>query len=194
MQLARLPSSGYEAAAISALVPPEQSLLASGFDASRPAIVDGELSEYRYLHFATHGLIDSRYPGLSALAFSRFDRQGTPQDGFLRLHDIYNLDLSADLVVLSACETALGREVRGDGLIGLTQGFMYAGAGSVIASLWQVPDRATSELMTRFYEYLLDDGLEPAQALRRAQLSSASQRRWQDPYFWGGFILVGDWR
>jgi CHAT domain-containing protein len=104
------------------------------------------------------------------------------------------LKLGADLVVLSACETALGREIRGEGLIGLTQGFMTAGARTVVASLWQVPDRATAELMRQFYGYMLNDGLTPAAALRKAQLDSAAQRRWSDPYFWGGFVLVGDWR
>ena len=125
---------------------------------------------------------------------SQFDERGRPQDGFLRLNDIYNLKLSADLVVLSACDTALGREVRGEGLIGLTQGFMAAGARSLVASLWQVPDRATAELMAQFYGYLLNDGLRPAEALRKAQLWSAAQPRYRDPYFWGGFVLVGDWR
>jgi CHAT domain-containing protein len=192
--LARLQSSAYEAESISGLVAQGDRLLASGFDASRSAVLDGDLESYRYIHFATHGLIDSRYPGLSALALSSFDALGQPRDGMLRLHDIYNLDLNADLVVLSACETALGREVRGEGLIGLTQGFMYAGARSVIASLWQVPDRATAELMTHFYSYLLEHDLNPAQALRRAQLDVAAARRWRDPYFWGGFVLLGDWR
>ena len=125
---------------------------------------------------------------------SQFDEQGRPLDGFLRLNDIYNLKLGADLVVLSACNTALGREVRGEGLIGLTQGFMAAGARSVVASLWQVPDGATAELMRQFYGYMLDEGLAPPAALRKAQLASAAQRRWSDPYFWGGFVLVGDWR
>ena len=125
---------------------------------------------------------------------SQFDDRGERQDGFLRLTDIYNLKLSADLVVLSACDTALGREVRGEGLIGLTQGFMAAGARSLIASLWQVPDRATAELMTQLYRYMLVDGLRPAEALRKAQLWSAAQPRFRDPYFWGGFVLVGDWR
>jgi CHAT domain-containing protein len=125
---------------------------------------------------------------------SRFDDRGNAQDGYLRLSDIYNLDLDADLVVLSACETALGREVRGEGLIGLTQGFMAAGARSLVASLWQVPDRATAELMAKFYGFMLNDGMRPAEALRAAQLWSASQPRSRDPYFWGGFVLVGDWR
>jgi CHAT domain-containing protein len=193
-ELGRLLSTGYEGEAIAALVPDEGRLLARGFAASRDAVLETDLSDFRYIHFATHGLVDSRYPGLSALLLSQFDERGQPQDGFLRLNDIYNLRLSADLVVLSACNTALGREVRGEGLIGLTQGFMSAGARSLVASLWQVPDRATAELMKQFYGYMFDEGLRPAAALRKAQLWSAAQRRWSDPYFWGGFVLVGDWR
>jgi CHAT domain-containing protein len=131
---------------------------------------------------------------LSALVLSQFDARGNPQDGYLRLSDIYNLKLGADLVVLSACDTALGREVRGEGLIGLTQGFLAAGARSLVASLWQVPDRATAELMTKFYGFMLNDGMRPAEALREAQLWSAAQPRFRHPYFWGGFVLVGDWR
>jgi CHAT domain-containing protein len=191
--LGRLLSTGHEAEAIAALVPDRQRFVARGFEASRKAVLETDLSRYQYLHFATHGLVDSRYPGLSALALSQFDEQGTAQNGFLRLHDIYSLRLNADLVVLSACESALGREVRGEALIGLTQGFMYAGARSVVASLWPVPDRATAELMTRFYGYMLNESLEPAAALRKAQLASASERRWSNPYFWAGFVLLGDW-
>jgi CHAT domain-containing protein len=187
-------STGYEGEAIAALVPADRRLLARGFGASRAAVLGADLRDFRYVHFATHGLVDARYPGLSALVLSQFDEQGRPQDGFLRLSDIYNLKLDADLVVLSACNTALGREVRGEGLIGLTQGFMSAGARSLVASLWQVPDSATAELMRQFYTYLLNDGLRPADALRKAQLWSASQRRWSDPYYWGGFVLMGDWR
>jgi CHAT domain-containing protein len=193
-ELRRLPSTAYEADAIAALVSADQRLVARGFDASRNAVLQTELDDYRYIHFATHGLVDTHYPALSALAMSQFDERGTPQNGFLRLHDIYRLDLSADLVVLSACETALGREVRGEGLLGLSQGFMYAGARSLIASLWQVSDRATAELMTKFYRFMLNDGMPPAQALREAQLASAAERRWSDPYFWSGFVLLGDWR
>jgi CHAT domain-containing protein len=193
-ELTRLPSTGYEAEAIAALVPDDRKLVAQGFDASRSAVLQAELHQYRYIHFATHGLVDSRHPALSSLVMSQFDERGDPQNGFLRLHDIYGLDLAADLVVLSACETALGREVRGEGLLGLSQGFMYAGARSLIASLWQVPDRATAELMTKFYTFMLNDGLAPAEALRKAQLASAAERRWSDPYFWGGFVLLGDWR
>lgn len=190
LQLGRLAASGAEARAIAKLVPEDSRFIATGFDASRDSVLATELSDYRIIHFATHGLIDSRYPGLSALALSRFDAGGRPQNGFLRLHDIYGMALNADLVVLSGCETALGREIRGEGLIGLVQGFLYAGARNLVVSLWQVPDRVTAELMTRFYGYVLHDGLRPAEALRQAQLSIAAERRWQDPYFWGAFIVL----
>jgi CHAT domain-containing protein len=191
-KLDRLAATGAEASAIADLVPADSRLVATGLAASRDAVLTADLNEYRIVHFATHGLVDSRYPGLSALALSQFDAQGEPTNGFLRLHDIYALDLNADLVVLSGCETALGREIRGEGLIGLTHGFLYAGARNLVVSLWQVPDRATAELMTRFYGYLLNEGLRPAEALRRAQLAISSDRRWSDPYFWGAFIVVGD--
>lgn len=192
--LARLPATGYEARTVAALLPADQRDVSTGFAASRDAVLSVDLSQYRVLHFATHGQVDSRYPALSSLVFSQFDRAGVPRDGHLRLHDIYNLKLNADLVVLSACETALGRSVRGEGLIGLAQGFMYAGARGLVASLWQVPDRATAELMTHFYRHLFVDGLSPGAALRQAQLAIAASRRWRDPYFWGAFVLVGDGR
>jgi len=192
--LGRLLSTRYEAESITALVPEDRRFLARDFAANREAVLSSELADFRYIHFATHGLIDARYPGLSALVLSQFDARGNPQDGFLRLADIYNMKLNAELVVLSACDTALGREIRGEGLIGLTQGFMAAGARNLVASLWQVPDRATAELMTRFYGFMLNDGMRPAEALRAAQLASAAQLRFRHPYFWGGFVLVGDWR
>lgn len=189
--LVRLAATADEGTMIANLVPDDTRYVATGFNASRDTVLTQNLADYRYIHFATHGLIDSRYPALSALAFSQFDDQGTPQDGFLRLPDIYNLELNADLVVLSACETALGREIRGEGLVGLTQGFLYAGAQSLVVSLWQVPDRGTAELMTRFYRYMLEEGLSPAAALRQAQISLARERRWSDPFFWSAFIVVG---
>jgi CHAT domain-containing protein len=156
--------------------------------------LDPELSEYKIIHFATHGLINSRHPELSGLVLSLVDEHGRPQDGFLRSDDIYNMRLRADLVVLSACRTALGKEIRGEGLVGLTRAFMYAGAPRIIASLWRIPDSATAELMTRFYRGLLRDNLAPAAALRRAQLELASHPRYRDPYYWAGFILQGEWR
>jgi|GEM_PF-233754 len=192
--LARLPFAGREASAIAALVPPADRLVLTGVAANRDAVVSANLGAYRFVHFATHGFVDSRYPALSGLALSRLDEHGAQRDGFLRLDDIHALDLNADVVVLSACETALGREIRGEGLLGLTHAFMHAGARSTVASLWQVPDRATAELMSRFYAGMLEQGLRPAEALRAAQLEIASERRWRDPYFWGAFVLMGDWR
>jgi CHAT domain-containing protein len=194
LELRRLTASGVEAEVIAHLVPEDARFIGTGFSANREAVIQQDLSQYRILHFATHGMVDSRYPSLSALALSQFNENGQPINGFLRLHDIYSLKLNADLVVLSACETALGREIRGEGLIGMTQGFMYAGARSLVVSLWQVPDRATAELMARFYDFILKNGVRPAQALAAAQMSIASERQWSDPYFWGAFILLGDWR
>jgi len=122
------------------------------------------------------------------------NKQGQSQDGFLRLHEVYNLELNADLVVLSACQTALGKEIKGEGLVGLTRGFMYAGAPRVVASLWKVDDKATAELMRRFYRAMLTDGLRPAAALRAAQVSMWKEKRWEAPYYWAGFVLQGEWR
>ena len=125
---------------------------------------------------------------------SLVDEKGRPREGFLRLHDVYNLDLTADLVVLSGCRTALGREIRGEGLWGLSSGFLYAGARRVVASLWWVQDRATTELMTRFYRALWEEKLRPAAALRQAQLSMLADRRFRDPFAWAAFVHQGDWR
>ena len=120
---------------------------------------------------------------------------GTHKIGFLRLNDIYNLNLPAELVVLSACQTALGKDVKGEGLIGLTRGFIYAGAGGVIASLWQVDDRAAAEFMKLFYTGLLgQQQLRPAAALRAAQVAMWKQSRWNPPFYWSAFVLVGEWK
>jgi len=194
LELRRLPYSGREAHEIAALVPETARSVSEGFSANRDELLSADLQQYRYVHFATHGVVDSRYPALSALALSQFDRQGHALPGFLRLNDIYNLSLNADLVVLSACDTALGREIRGEGLVGLTQAFLYAGTKSLVLSLWQVSDSATAVLMARFYEHLIKEGAPPGEALRAAQLSMATERRWADPYYWGAFILLGDVR
>jgi CHAT domain-containing protein len=168
-------------------------LLALDFRASRGLALSPELARYRVLHFATHGFLDTDHPELSGLALSLWDDQGQPQDGFLRLQDIYGLRLRADLVVLSGCETALGQRLGGEGLLGLTHGFLHAGTAQVVASLWEVRDRATAELMERFYRALYRDGLRPAAALRRAQVEMWRQRPWRDPYYWAAFTLQGDW-
>jgi CHAT domain-containing protein/Tfp pilus assembly protein PilF len=190
----RLLASRREADTIVALAGKENSLEAVDFDASRQLVSGDALGQYRFIHIATHGLLNSRNPELSGLVFSLVDRQGSPQNGFLEAQEIYNLKLGADLVVLSACQTALGKEIRGEGLVGLSRGFMYAGAPRVIASLWKVPDQATTELMQKFYRGILKQGLEPAAALRSAQFSMWKQSRRSAPYYWAGFTLQGEWK
>jgi CHAT domain-containing protein len=125
---------------------------------------------------------------------SLVDRRGNAQNGFLRLDEVYNLKLPAELVVLSACQTGLGKDIRGEGLVGLTRGFMYAGAARVVASLWQVDDSATAQLMKRFYAKMLVEGLRPAAALREAQVEMLKQNRWQAPFYWAGFVIQGEWK
>jgi CHAT domain-containing protein len=153
-----------------------------------------DLNQYRYVHFATHGLLNSVHPELSGIVLSMIDERGAPQDGFLRAHEVFNLRLSADLVVLSACQTGLGKEVRGEGLVGLTRGFMYAGSPRVVVSLWSVSDVATAELMERFYKGMLVGKLRPAAALRSAEVAMWKQKRWAAPFYWAAFTLQGEWR
>ncbi len=190
----RLPSTRKEGMAILGLVPPGDSLSALDFDASRATALSGALSRYRFVHIASHGLLNTLHPELSGLVLSLVDRAGRAQNGFLQTTDVYNLKLNSDLVVLSACRTALGKEVRGEGLVGLTRAFMYAGSPRVVASLWTVPDVSTAELMTRFYKGMLANRLPPAAALRQAQISIWREPRWARPYYWAAFILQGEWR
>jgi CHAT domain-containing protein len=192
--IARLPFTDDEAKAILAAAQGRQNFAAIGFDANKAAAVDAGLGTYRYLHFATHGFLDTARPSLSAIALSLVGRDGAAQEGFLRAHELYNLSLSADLVVLSACETGLGKEIRGEGLIGLTRAFMYAGAARVIVSLWSVSDRATASLMGRLYREMLRNGRTPSASLRAAQLALRSDPRYQHPYYWAAFTIQGDWR
>lgn len=193
-QIPRLVASRKEAEAIMAVSPAGSRLKALGFEASRAAALSGELRQYRIVHFATHGFLNNSHPELSGIVLSLFDQEGRPLDGFLRLGDIYNLELPADLVVLSACDTGLGKDVRGEGLVGITRGFMHAGASSVVASLWKVDDDATAELMRHFYGFMLRDGLPPAAALRQSQLAMQRQRQWREPYYWAGFVIQGQYR
>ncbi len=188
----RLPFSRAEAAAITALVPAAERLVALDFAANRDLVLGGGLGKYRIVHFATHGVLDASRPELSGLVLSLVDTRGRPRDGYLRSHEIYGLDLPADLVVLSACETALGKEVRGEGLVGLSRGFLHAGARRVLMSLWPVEDRATAELMRRFYHGMLRQGRSPGVALRAAQESLQREPGWGAPYYWAGFVLQGD--
>ncbi len=190
----RLPSSRREGEAIAALAPAGEAWMALDLAASREAVLSGKLRGFRVLHFATHGVADTRNPWLSGLVLSLVDAAGRAREGFLGLPDLYELDLAADLVVLSGCRTALGKEVRGEGLMGLTRGFLHAGVPRVVGSLWPVEDRASMELMSRFYRAMWQDGLAPAAALRQAQLSLKSEPRYRDPHSWAAFVLQGDWR
>jgi len=190
----RLPFTRQEGKQLLALAPASSSFRAMDFQASRATVLNPALGQYRYVHFATHGYLDSERPGLSALVLSMVDAQGKPQDGFLRTNDIYNLKLPAELVVLSACQTGLGKDVKGEGLVGLTRGFMYAGAARVVVSLWNVNDKATADLMTKFYQKMLQQGERPAAALRDAQVEMWKQKQWQSPYYWAAFTMQGEWR
>jgi len=193
--LPRLMASRQEARDIMTMIPAGMGLEALDFKASRATALDPSLGQYRVVHFATHSLFNDEYPELSGIVLSLYDERGRPlEDGFLRLQDIYNLKLPVDLVVLSACRTGLGKNIRGEGLVGLTRGFMYAGASRVIATLWKVDDEATAELMKSFYRHLFWDKMTPAAALRAAQVSMRAQRRWRAPYFWAGFVLQGEWK
>ena len=190
----RLRFSRQEAEEIEGLAAGNKGLKALDFEANRATATGAELRQYRIVHFATHGLINNQHADLSGIVLSLVNQQGQPQNGFLRLYDIYNMNLQADLVVLSACQTALGKEIKGEGLVGLTRAFMYAGSPRVVASLWQIDDRATAELMRRFYQGMLADGLRPAAALRAAQVSMWKDKRWGAPRYWAAFTLQGEWK
>lgn len=190
----RLPATGREANEILAVFPSAQRLDARNFAAHRDLVRNGGLRGFRFIHFATHAEVDPGRPDLSGLVFSLVDAQGSPIDGHLRLHEIYDLDLQADLVVLSACSTAIGRETRGEGLESLARGFLSAGVPRLVVSLWPVEDEGTAVLMGNFYRGLIQKGLGPAAALRKAQLELRLDVRFSDPYHWAGFVFLGDWQ
>jgi CHAT domain-containing protein len=192
--LDRLKYSRTEAETILSLVPATERSSALDFAASRATATSPDLAQYRMVHFATHGLLNNVHPELSGVVLSLVDEKGADTDGFLRLHDIFNLNLPAELVVLSACETGLGKDVQGEGLVGLTRGFMYAGAKRVAVSLWSVNDVATAELMKRFYQQMLEKGVNPVAALRAAQLEMLKSEQWKAPYYWAAFVVQGEWR
>lgn len=192
-KIPRLVASRDEANAIIEVASVSDNLKAIGFDASKTAATTLDLSQYRIIHIATHGVLDSKRPELSGLLLSRYDRAGHQTEGFLTLDDIYNLNLAADMVVLSACNTGLGKDVRGEGLVGLVHGFMYAGTSRVVASLWKVDDEATAQLMTDFYREMFQAGKSPSAALRATQIAMWQQKRWHAPYYWAAFVLQGDY-
>jgi len=194
MKIPRLPYTRQEAEQILGVARGGVNLRALDFEANRTAATSPALGEYRYLHFATHGYLDTQRPSLSALVLSQVDAQRQARDGFLRVNDIYNARLNADLAVLSACQTGLGKEVRGEGTMGLTRAFLYAGVPRVIVSLWNVNDRATAGLMATLYERMLRHGKSPTAALREAQNELRKQKQWQAPYYWAAFVQHGEWR
>lgn len=173
---------------------PAATFTATGFAANRKQLFSMDFSQYAILHFATHGLLDPTRPEHSGILLSMVDDQGKKQEGFITLQDVYSLRAPVDLVVLSACRTGLGREIRGEGLVGLTRGFMYAGATTVVASLWKVDDEATSELMKSFYTQMLQNRKTPDEALRIAQNSIRQNPRWSAPHYWAGFTLQGEYQ
>ena len=193
VSMVRLPFTRREANAVAALVPAASRKLDLDFAANLSNATGSDLSQYRIVHFATHGFLNSRHPELSGLVLSLVDENGHERNGFLRAHEIYDLKFAAELVVLSGCRTGLGKEIRGEGLIGITRAFMHAGSERVMVSLWDVHDEATAELMTRFYTRLLGpQKVSPAAALRAAQVSMARDKRWSSPYYWAGFTLQGE--
>jgi CHAT domain-containing protein len=194
--IARLPATRNEANAIANIL---RSRDAQGvyvkldFDASREDVLNEGLARFRLVHFATHGVVDTSHPEMSGLILSLIDRTGKKKDGYLRLGDIYKLKLAADLVVLSSCDSALGKDLESEGIIGLPRGFLHAGAKSVIATLWKVNDEATARLMTSLY-LRIQRGESPSSALRGAQLEMVHDRQWSRPYYWAAFSLQGDYR
>jgi CHAT domain-containing protein len=193
--LPRLFGTRWEALEITSLVSPAKARLSLDFNVDRASATDRSLAQYQIIHFATHAIVNNTHPELSALVLSLVDEKGRPQDGYLHAFEVINLNLPADLVVLSGCQTGVGKDIRGEGLMGLSRSFLYAGARRVVASLWSLNDKAAAELITRFYRRMLGpENLPPAAALRVAQIEMRKDKRWQSPYFWAAFVLQGEWR
>ena len=195
----RLPGTRKEADAIlniftSIPVPDSNSLQVFDFDANYNWATSSALNKFRILHFATHGFVNDANPELSGIVLSLVDKQGKDIRGYLRLGDLFNLDYPADLIVLSACETGLGKEIQGEGLVGLTRGLMYAGAERLVVSLWQVNDQGTAEFMQEFYKQMLHSGKPANVALRATQLKMWQQEKWRNPNYWAAFTFLGEWR
>jgi len=192
--LSRLPSTLQEARMILKAAPLRSTELVTGFQANKSTAMSQAFGQHKILHFATHGIINNEHPQLSGIVLSLIDQRGNAESGFLRLSDVYKLNLDSDLVVLSACRSGLGKQINGEGFVGLTRGFMCAGARAVIASLWKVDDEATAELMSYLYDAMLREHLPPAAALQKAKRTMQAHPRWHHPYYWAGFVLQGDYR
>lgn len=191
--LERLPWSRLEAERILAQVPAGQGYGAFGFAATRESVLEGQLDDFEIIHFASHGMLNTTNPYRSQVVLSLYDENGRPRWGSLSALEIARLRLRSELVVVSGCETGLGKNFRGEGLVGLPQAFLSGGANRVIVSLWAVDDEATSVLMTSFYRHLFR-GMSASAALRLAQLSVRSEPRWSAPFYWAPFVLHGEWR
>jgi CHAT domain-containing protein/predicted negative regulator of RcsB-dependent stress response len=195
LPLARLTGTRTEAEQISRLAKTSggQADVWLDLDANEDNLTARDISKYRIIHVATHGLLNAERPQFTGVVLSLVGNKS--QDGFLRTEEVFNLRLGAPLVVLSACETGLGKEKRGEGVMGLTRAFMYAGAPTVGVSLWSVADKSTADLMTDFYRRLLASGdVTASGALREAQLSMISGKKYSAPFYWAPFVLVGDWK
>jgi len=191
--LARLPHSGAEVQNIAKFFPPGRVDIHLRQEAIEERVKANEkLAQYQYVHFATHGLINERKPDFSSIVLSQDTEP--KEDGFLQAAEIFNLKLQADLVVLSACQTGLGKMVRGEGMMGLTRAFMYAGAPSVVVSLWSVSDVSTSKLMEKFYQNLIVKNHDKTESLRQAKLAMLEQDQFSHPFYWAPFVLIGDWQ
>jgi CHAT domain-containing protein/Tfp pilus assembly protein PilF len=202
-KLERLQQSRREVTQIAKLYAKDEVALLVGAQANEENVkAEGRLSHYRFIHFAAHGLLNETKPQYSGLILSLPHSQENPkseirnpksvEDGLLQVYEIFNLKLNADLVVLSACETGLGKQVKGEGLVGLTRAFLYAGTPSVVVSLWKVLDTSTAGLMVRFYSHLKNGKRSKADALRQAKLEMIHQGQFAHPFYWAPFILVGD--
>jgi CHAT domain-containing protein len=188
--LARLTHSRREVEGIARLYRPQASALFLGQDAKEEnAKGAGALATARRIHFATHGLVNEQQPQYSGLVLTLDD--DPREDGLLQVYEIFNLKLQADLVVLSSCQTGLGQQFKGEGIVGLTRAFMYAGAPSVVVSLWSVADVSTADLMVGFYQHL-DRAEDKADALRSAKLELLKNPRYAHPYYWAPFVLIGE--
>jgi CHAT domain-containing protein/tetratricopeptide (TPR) repeat protein len=188
--LPRLRSSGEEGREIARLAPGE-AVLRTGIEADKSALKTALGQNFDVLHLAVHTLLDADHPQTSGIALSMFDAHGRVEDGLLRLSEIYPLRLSTELVVLSSCESHLGKEYAGEGLASIAHALLHAGARQVAATLWPVADGATTPLMRRFYREMLHEREAPAEALRRAQLSLRDDAKYHAPFYWAGFMVEG---
>jgi CHAT domain-containing protein/Flp pilus assembly protein TadD len=187
--LRRLPASQIEAEGISSIF--RDAKIETGFSANRDTFLETETSDFKVLHFATHGLLDNSHPELSGIVLSLYDQNRVRQDGFIRLQDIYGTSVNAELVVISACESGGGKEQKGNGIASLSNAFLSVGARSVVSSLWKVDDDATHRLMETFYRNMLENGLPPARALRESQISLMTSGQYKSPFYWAAFTVSG---